>query len=151
MKKTSVIICVVLLFIVPLIGLIPGEWNWNPRLEATLGTTIAMVCAVILLNHLIGYMAGKAIAFQTGTRIRIAEFLISLPLFVPVLLLSFGLYLTWIRLGLADRFSVYCSCCFCRHCHIQSDCTRTDFRRSVSGCSNRWFCSKEIDSNVGFI
>jgi len=103
-KKISVTVFVVLLFIVPLIGLIPGEWNWNPRLEATLGTTVAMICAVVLLNHLFGYMAGKAIAFQTGKRIRIAEFLISLPLFVPVLLLSFGLYLIWIRLGLADRF-----------------------------------------------
>ncbi|MGI1805085.1 ABC transporter permease subunit [Exiguobacterium sp. TDN 0502] len=104
MKKISVIVFIVLVFIVPLIGLIPSEWSWNPRLEATIATTIGMICAVILLNHLFGYMAGKAIAFRTGKRIRLAEFLISLPLFVPVLLLSFGLYLTWIRLGLADRF-----------------------------------------------
>lgn len=92
------------LILVPLFGLIPSTWTWNPRLFETLATTISMIVALTLLNHSIGYITGKAIAFRTGRLIRSMELLISLPLFLPVLLLSFGLYLTWIRLGLADQF-----------------------------------------------
>lgn len=93
-----------LVVLLPLIGILPPTFAFNPRLLDTLTTTITMIVAVTLLNHLIGYGAGKAIAFKTGRTTRLMELLISLPLFLPVLLLSFGLYLTWIRLGLADQF-----------------------------------------------
>ncbi|MCT4779765.1 MULTISPECIES: ABC transporter permease subunit [Exiguobacterium] len=93
-----------LVVLLPLIGLLPSTSAFNPRLLDTLTTTITMIVAATFLNHLIGYGAGKAIAFKTGRTTRLMELLISLPLFLPVLLLSFGLYLTWIRLGLADQF-----------------------------------------------
>ncbi|MGE6554640.1 ABC transporter permease subunit [Exiguobacterium artemiae] len=104
MKRRAITVIVALLVLAPLLGLIPSTWTWNPRLFDTLTTTVSMIGVLTLLNHLIGYITGKAIAFRTGRPIRYMELLISLPLFLPVLLLSFGLYLTWIRLGLADQF-----------------------------------------------
>lgn len=104
MRPTLVKSLLIGLIVLPLMGVIPTIWTWNPRLLDTVTTTVLMIVAVTLLNHLIGYAAGKAIAFRTGRLIRLMELLISLPLFLPVLLLSFGLYLTWIRLGLADQF-----------------------------------------------
>ncbi|WP_214853916.1 ABC transporter permease [Exiguobacterium sp. s166] len=104
MKRRAITAVIGLLVLVPLLGLIPSTWTWNPRLFETLTTTVSMIAVLTLLNHLIGYVTGKAIAFRAGRLIRYMELLISLPLFLPVLLLSFGLYLTWIRLGLADQF-----------------------------------------------
>ncbi|QNR20600.1 ABC transporter permease [Exiguobacterium sp. Helios] len=104
MKRRAITAVIGLLVLVPLLGLIPSTWTWNPRLLETLTTTVSMIAVLTLLNHLIGYVTGKAIAFRAGRLIRYMELLISLPLFLPVLLLSFGLYLTWIRLGLADQF-----------------------------------------------
>lgn len=104
MNRRLVTIFIGGLIVAPLVGIFPEIFTLNPRIVETLGTTLLMIVAVTALNHLIGYAAGKAIAFQTGRFIQIAELLISLPLFLPVLLLSFGLYLTWIRLGLADQF-----------------------------------------------
>lgn len=104
MKQRIVTLLIACLVVAPLLGIIPKSFSLNPRIVETLTTTLFMITAVTFLNHVIGYAAGKAIAFQTGRIIQLAELLISLPLFLPVLLLSFGLYLTWIRLGLADQF-----------------------------------------------
>lgn len=104
MKQRIVTLLIACLVVAPLLGIIPKSFSLNPRIVETLTTTLFMIAAVTFLNHVIGYAAGKAIAFQTGRMIQLAELLISLPLFLPVLLLSFGLYLTWIRLGLADQF-----------------------------------------------
>lgn len=88
----------------PLVYLLRHGIRFDDRIVSTFGTTLSVTGAVIFLNLLLAYPAGKRIALHDGRATRLFELLISLPLFTPIILISFGLYFGFIQTGLSDTF-----------------------------------------------
>ncbi|WP_114571582.1 ABC transporter permease [Exiguobacterium flavidum] len=104
MRRRWLEIILWLLIAAPLIFLLRHGLSFEDRIVSTFGTTLSMTCVVIMLNLLLAYPAGKRIALHDGRATHLFELLISLPLFTPIILISFGLYFGFIRTGLSDTF-----------------------------------------------
>jgi len=104
MRRKWLEISLRLLIAGPLVYLLRHGISFEDRIVSTFGTTLSVTCVVILSNLLLAYPAGKRIAFHDGRATRLFELLISLPLFTPIILISFGLYFGFIQTGLSDTF-----------------------------------------------
>lgn len=92
-------------------SLLPDEWGlrtWNyvfspsSRVGEALLTSTILALAVVLFSVLIGLPAGRVLGLYTFPGKRLINWLITAPLFVPILVVIMGMHILFIRYGLAD-------------------------------------------------
>ncbi|SEK18463.1 ABC-type Fe3+ transport system, permease component [Carnobacterium iners] len=76
----------------------------QPYLLEAILTSIGIILLALLLNVIIGIPAANALAFYEFKGKATIDTLLLSPLFVPVLAVAMGIHLTFIRLGIANRW-----------------------------------------------
>lgn len=124
--KKAMIICLVVLFAIPLIPLffqaVSFGWRWphilpenyqiealktvmkDPKLVEALLMTVWIGIIVLLINLAVGIPAGKVLAFHSFKMKSTIELLLIGPILIPALAIAMGLHITFLKLGWANHW-----------------------------------------------
>lgn len=82
-------------------------WNalfQEPRLIEALFVTILIGTVVVVINLVLGFLAGKGLSHHQFKGKTIIEMILMAPILVPSLAIALGLHVTFIKIGLANHW-----------------------------------------------
>lgn len=126
MKKKLYFSLFSIFFVFPIVFLfiqsLAGNWRWpqffpktiqlhawealfrEPRLIEAVTVTVLIGFFVVVINLVLGILAGKALAYNQFKGKSMIEMILMAPILVPSLAIALGLHVSFIKLGLANNW-----------------------------------------------